>query len=86
MPVGLQLLPLLFLPALLDEVAQVAHFLVPELIELEVVHFSKAELAIIIVQTLLGDCQHFGSLLKVDFLFGVVGLRAIQMQISPLFD
>lgn len=70
------LLFLLYLP-LLDETPQHSHLLIQMLSEVKLIEFCQSQLAVVIVEALLGDSQHLGCLLQVDFLFVVIGFGAI---------
>ena len=85
-PMRLEPLLLFFHLPLLDVTPQHAHLLVQVLPEVELMQLCQSQLAIVIIEALLGDAEHLGRLLQVDLLFIVIGLGTILMQISPFLD
>jgi hypothetical protein len=80
---------LLVLPALLvlfglvvlDVVAEDAHLLVELAGEVEVVELSEAQLAVVVVEALLGDTDQTGRVLQVES--AVERLVPVQVQVPP---
>lgn len=83
MAMRLEVLPLFLCLAFLDVTPQHSHLLIEILREVELVELCQSQLAVVIIEALLGDCQYPGCLLQVDLLFVVVGLGTIQMKIPP---
>ena len=69
---------------MLDIISEHAHLLVQVAVEIEAVELTQSQLTVIIVETLLGNPEHFGRVLKVQP-FSECGL-AVQMQVAPSLD
>lgn len=65
-----------------DEATKKAHLLMQVWFEVEAVLLCEPQLAVVVIETLLTDSQHAGSLLQVHLL-ATVGLGAVQVQSPP---
>jgi hypothetical protein len=71
---------------LLDKISKFPHFLIHVLFKVKVMKLCQSQLAIVIIETLLGHSHLLSCFLQVHFFLGIVWFGGGEVQVPPMFD